>query len=219
MDNHSRTEQIMLDIFEMSVECQEEVTIVDTVENTSSLSNGMHSPHRSSNINGLDTRVAGSNRTDSRTASWVISHHKLLKRNVALLSNCFQERRGNQISGIPLIVIHLDNNTFIDFHCMVVLMLWSIVRVDCMGHVCWNKEWVLNCFLEAITRYIFTRCENFVYSVNWLEDDRWACSLSWIWATLFVIEQEGHVYGSSLVLNFSHSFQAWIKPNLQCQEE
>ena len=61
--------QVVLDTLVMSVESSEEVTVVNPVQNTACFSNGMHTPHGSTNVDGLDTSVASGNGTNSRTTS------------------------------------------------------------------------------------------------------------------------------------------------------
>ena len=209
----------MLNIFVMGVEWLKEVTIIHSVQYSSSLSDRMHTPHWCANINCLDTCVTGNNGTNSWTACWIVSHHKLLNRNISFLSHCFQKCRRNQICGISLVVVGLDDYTFVDLDWMVVLMFGSIVRMHCMGHICWNKVWILKSLLKAINRHLFPCCKELIYSVYSLKDYGWASALSWVWSTFFVVEQESHIDRSAFILNLSQGFKSWIEHNLQCQEE
>lgn len=136
----------------------EQIAIVDAVKDTTSLTDRMHSPHRSSNIYRLYTGVCSHYGTNCWTTGRVVSHHELLQRHSSFFGQNFQERGRNYVRGVSLVMIYFGNNTFIYSDSVIWLMLLRVIRMNCMSHIGWYLKRTLHDFFKAIRRNTMSAC-------------------------------------------------------------
>lgn len=132
------------------IEPFEQIIIVDAVQHSACLSNRMHCPHRSSNINSFYACFAADDRTNCWSTSRVILYYKFLDRDFGFLGYYLENWGRNNISWISLIKICFYNNPFIYAYLMSRMVLLAIIWMNSVSHISWNKKWPLNCFLKAI---------------------------------------------------------------------
>ena len=141
----------MVDELIVAVEAQEEVSVIGSIDDSTSLSYRMHSPHRSADINSLNACLACNNGTNGASARRVIPNHKFLKGHVFFLCQNFQKRSRDEVLSVALVVVDLGYDSSIDADIVVGLMLFSVIGMDCMGHISRNQEGLLHSLLEAIS--------------------------------------------------------------------
>jgi hypothetical protein len=81
----------MVDALVIFIETDEQIAVVRSINYSTSLPDGVHSPHRGSHINTLNSCFAGDDGTNSASTLRVISYHELLQRNILFLSDNFQQ--------------------------------------------------------------------------------------------------------------------------------
>jgi len=144
----------MINTFVMLIKSSKQIIIINTIQNSAGLSNGMHCPHRSSNINTFDSCFTTYNRPYSWSTRRIIFNNKLLKRNIRFLCYYLQNWWWNYISWITLIKICFYNDSLIYSNFMSWMMLLSIVWMNSMSHISWNKKGSLYGFLKSIQSWI-----------------------------------------------------------------
>ena len=134
---HSLVQQVMANLFIVCEETIEQVSVVHSVDNSAGLSDRVHSQHSNSHVDGLDSSSWSQNWANCGSTRWIILYDKFLQGNVCLFGQTFDNRGRYQIRSVPLIVVDLQNNSFVHFDLMGDRVPICIVRVNAMSHVNW----------------------------------------------------------------------------------
>jgi len=123
-------------------EAVENELVVEKINNTASLSNGMHRELWSSNINNLNTSLGCNHGSNGRATETILFDHKILDWywGLGVSSNNSQNSSTNRIGHVSLIGIDLDHDTLVDLGLVLSLMLFRIIWMDSVGHIGRNDE-------------------------------------------------------------------------------
>lgn len=125
----------MINVFIVLVILSKKFLIINSTHYTTSFSNRMHSPLRTTNICTFHSKLWRHVRSNCTTTSWVIPNNKFLHWYSSLFSKNSYQSSWNTISHVTLVVVCFKNNTCINLRRMSWLMFRSIVRMYSVCHI------------------------------------------------------------------------------------
>ena len=139
-------EQVMRQLGVVREENVEQVLVVEQVDNSAGLPNGVHWQLGSSNVDDLDTSLGCNHGTNCRSAQTILLDHEVLQGHWRRCIGCEHPKDGSThwVSHVSLIRIDLNHHSVVNFRMVLSLVLFRVVWMDCVGHVCGNHKTISN---------------------------------------------------------------------------
>lgn len=88
-------------------EDSEESFVVESIDDSHHLTNGVHGQARGTNIDGFDSSLGSHHRSNSASTSRVVSDNKVLERYINTSTESTEDSSTNRISHVTLVSIQL----------------------------------------------------------------------------------------------------------------
>ena len=175
----------------------EELLVVKKIDDTASFSDRVHRQHGRADVDRLDASLGSHYRSDSGTTKGVVTHNELLKRDMGVGSEHFQDRGTNAVCSVALVSVNFHDDSFVNKgHVARMVFLW-VVRMNRMCHVS-RKEETLVYRLEIM--FLVKSREGAEDTLGDFDGHVAVSTLGGRRADLFVVEKHDHVDLSVIAL-------------------
>ena len=124
----------------LSEEDSKEFPVVEKVDDTARLPDGVHGQLGRANVDRLDTRLRSHHRSDCRAAQRVVLHNELLNGHVSLLGQALQNGGAHRVGHVALVSVNLDHNTFLHVRGVLGVVILLIIWVNRVRHISGEQE-------------------------------------------------------------------------------
>jgi hypothetical protein len=163
---------------------------------TTSLTNAVHSKHRSAYIYSLKASFCSHHGSNRWATCWVILHNEILYRYSSILVRKFRNlsynRRADAVRHVSLVCISFNDYSFMNSWSMLWMMFLWVVRMHAMRHVCWQHKAVANSSIIVLHLPLIA-IDTLMNPLSYFSSHIRISSLSRLWAYFFVIKEHDHV--------------------------
>ena len=130
--------QFIINFSKVFVESVKQHLIVEDVNYPTCFSDTMHTHHWSPDINSFNSCFRSYQRPNSWSTQSIIPDNEVLHRNTYFFCTGSKDWSTHWISHVSLIGISFYDNSLVDFRGMSRLVLFRVIRVNGVGHICWD---------------------------------------------------------------------------------